>query len=563
MKKVSHGLAFSMGGAAPPPSFFGDAALAPKTAKPNKKSKTVQRGDADSWMSAPMHVSAKLSKKPKAAAQPGGDDGWMDAPMQTTSAKKRMREEANGDAPKKKKKMTAEQQQAATEPMAPFRTKSSAEPPAAAQPTPPAPSKKKQPSAVGPASPVGSGGKGADRGKGGRSPKQSAALPAEPAMPNAGAASANIATDASHVLIVSGLPPKVTERELRLHFSGCAPMQLTLLNDWSSGSPRAAACLALASAHAAKLAFAPALAHLDDGAKLNVCGAADADASATPPAMRDMVGALIAKAVAAGGNALDTPDVSHVVRHLLHAFNTHAAASAAVDDFCAVCKSGQPKNPAQLLLQTLLRHRRQSGGGVWKGRANGRPLPRAEAERLHQLLSGLDWSAMPAEGKLRGAMADQSFKLGLSTKEWAKNNGPYAPFAFKAGMGVWDAASVTKRHRELWEAASALITACDPSYPWTSVQFNKNFRGSRHRDDKDATHQVATAFGDYTGGELRVFGQDGIMDVNTRNRFVRFDGRYEHEVLPYAGTRYSVIFFALAPPFAVDASSTEEGVGSK
>ena len=123
---------------------------------------------------------------------------------------------------------------------------------------------------------------------------------------------------------------------------------------------------------------------------------------------------------------------------------------------------------------------------------------------------------MPAEGKLRGDMAEQSFKLGLSTKAWGKQNGPYAPFAFKAGMGVWDAASVVKKHKQLWDAASALIQAVDPNYHWTSVQFNKNFRGSRHRDDKDASYQVATAFGDYSGGELRVFGQDGITDVNTR-----------------------------------------------
>jgi len=68
---------------------------------------------------------------------------------------------------------------------------------------------------------------------------------------------------------------------------------------------------------------------------------------------------------------------------------------------------------------------------------------------------------------------------------------------------------------------------------------------------------VATAFGDYTGGELRVYGQQGVMDLNTRNRFVRFDGRFEHEVLPYEGVRYSVIYFQLAPPWSVDPSSLE------
>ena len=165
---------------------------------------------------------------------------------------------------------------------------------------------------------------------------------------------------------------------------------------------------------------------------------------------------------------------------------------------------------------------------------------------------------MPAEGKLRGAMADNSFKLGLSTKAWSKsNNGPYAPFAFKEGTGVWDAASVRRRHAELWAAASELMTLVDPSYHWTSVQFNKNFRGSRHRDDKDASFQVATAFGEYTGGELRVHGQKGALDVDTRGRFVRFDGRYEHEVLPYEGTRYSVIYFQLEPEWSVDPSSCE------
>ena len=51
----------------------------------------------------------------------------------------------------------------------------------------------------------------------------------------------------------------------------------------------------------------------------------------------------------------------------------------------------------------------------------------------------------------------------------------------------------------------------------------------------------------------------GVRDVNTRNRWVRFDGRYVHEVLPYTGTRYSVVYFQLVPPFDVDPSSTEEG----
>mgnify|MGYP007078079782 CR=1 FL=1 len=53
-------------------------------------------------------------------------------------------------------------------------------------------------------------------------------------------------------------------------------------------------------------------------------------------------------------------------------------------------------------------------------------------------------------------MAENSFKLGLSTKPWGKNNGPYRPFAFKDATGCWGAASVASKHKALWDAASAL-----------------------------------------------------------------------------------------------------------
>ena len=382
-----------------------------------------------------------------------------------------------------------------------------------------------------------------------------------PASPAAGAGA--VGSEASYVLLLLGLPSALGEFELQRHFASCAPLQIGMLKDWASGQARGAACLAVASARAVKAALNPALSQIG-GVRIRVCAAADSAAvedgfdGTLSVGMRKQVEALQAKARAAVGSAAAAMLPAQTFRHLLLACDAGSAA-AAVDEFCATAHSGTPKQPGALLASSLLKQRRLSGGDVWLGRVNGLPLPAAPAAHLRQLLDALDWSATPADGKLRGEMAEQSFKLGLSTKAWGKQNGPYKPFAFKAGMGVWDAASVTKKHKQLWEAASALIAAADPGYAWTSVQFNKNFRASRHRDDKDATHQVATAFGEYEGGELRVLGQDGITDVNTRDRFVRFDGRFEHEVLPYTGTRYSVIFFALAPPWAVDPSSTEEG----
>ena len=39
------------------------------------------------------------------------------------------------------------------------------------------------------------------------------------------------------------------------------------------------------------------------------------------------------------------------------------------------------------------------------------------------------------------------------------------------------------------------------------------------------------------------------------------DSHHYEEVLPFKGTRYSVIFYQLEPAFAVDRTSTEEGGG--
>ena len=111
----------------------------------------------------------------------------------------------------------------------------------------------------------------------------------------------------------------------------------------------------------------------------------------------------------------------------------------------------------------------------------------------------------------------------------------------------------------LFSQALAALAGRLPPHGASRLSRARSFRGALHRDDKDAHYQVATAFGEYEGGELRVHGQEGIVDINTRNRFVRFDGRYPHEVLPYEGTRYSVIYFMLQPPWSVDLSSTEEG----
>ena len=358
----------------------------------------------------------------------------------------------------------------------------------------------------------------------------------------------------SLLLLLLDVPNGATVDDLHRHFRDCAPLQAQLLPDWATGRPLGAACLALCSAEAARRATSPAALASFRGATLRVCGAAD---DSSPPMSADMQRRLQALEQKLA-SAMDKPALPTHVRHVLRCCR-EGAATDGTEEACRTLRSGKVKQPGSLVCTTLLRARRVDAGSCWLGIRHGLPLPEGPRERLRKILDELDWSAMPAEGKLRGKMADNSFKLGLSTKAWGKNNGPYELSAFADGMGVWDGASVTRRHAELWKAACELIRSVCPDYHWTSVQFNRNFRGSPHRDDKDASYQVAMAFGEYEGGELRVRGKRGTTDVDTRNRWVRFDGRYEHEVLPYEGTRYSVVYFQLEPPWDVDPTSTVEG----
>lgn len=418
------------------------------------------------------------------------------------------------------------------------------------------------------------GGAATRSGDDGSAAKKAAAFRASKHTAAPAADPENIGKDASCILLVLGLPPAVDEYALQRHFARCAPLQVRLLEDWGTGARRAAASLALASGDAVKHALdAGKEAMAGCGAQLRLCDLSQSYAEEGSAASRSVSSQMWAKVEQLELKAASVPntllarqgvsgarekEVLASVRHLLLTSADEATARAALDEFLAAHK---PKSPPQLLLSCLLKHRKATGGDIWLGRVKGLPLPAAETARLRKILEELDWSSMPADGKLRGNMADNSFKLGFSTKALTDGvlaNGPYRPFKFKQGMAYWDAASINKRHRELWEASSDLMRAIDPDYPWTSIAFNRNFRGSKHRDEKDASYQYAVAFGEFEGGELRVHGQAGVTDCDTNGRYVRFDGRYEHEVLPYTGApRYSVIYFMLEPPWAVDPTCTE------
>ena len=97
-----------------------------------------------------------------------------------------------------------------------------------------------------------------------------------------------------------------------------------------------------------------------------------------------------------------------------------------------------------------------------------------------------------------------------------------------------------------------LLTNIDPDYALNedfAVQLSvyesaaDDFCGW-HRDDKDVDSQYMFCVGNYSGGELQVdYGGGRMETVSLDHRVARIDGRYRHRVLPFCGTRISVIYF--------------------
>ncbi|KAK3257993.1 hypothetical protein CYMTET_32943 [Cymbomonas tetramitiformis] len=342
-------------------------------------------------------------------------------------------------------------------------------------------------------------------------------------------------SDAEQRVVFLGPLGSEAANALLRHFGDCAPLSIHFLEDV------AAAAVELSSPAAVKLALQKTDFSLD-GQKITV-GTRCSSAS-------DAAEALV--------EGLPSSQVSP--RHMR--FSTHTmellacagreGATVAIREYVRTASSsdGPVKNPDTLLRKILQRERENrallcTGTSLrWLGTVDGQPLPASKRAALLALLEALDWKAL---GNVRNPTGkgsikvENSFSLGMATNK-LEAKGPFStPFAFRPHMGMWNGLSVKKRHKEVWDAAIALLRSVDPEYHCTSIGFNKNFRGSPHRDDKDAGPQVATALGDYSGGCLRVYSQEGIIDVNTRDRWCRFDGRYKHEVLPFSGTRYRCI----------------------
>ncbi|KAH8091458.1 acetylcholine-gated cation-selective channel [Aureococcus anophagefferens] len=101
--------------------------------------------------------------------------------------------------------------------------------------------------------------------------------------------------------------------------------------------------------------------------------------------------------------------------------------------------------------------------------------------------------------------------------------------------------------------------APDPAFRFTTIQINCNYEAALHVDKFNLGPSYIVGAGDYGppedpklpaefAGRLWVQGR-GALDV--REQFVLFDGNAPHSTIPFAGARYTLIFFTHASQYAL------------
>jgi len=88
----------------------------------------------------------------------------------------------------------------------------------------------------------------------------------------------------------------------------------------------------------------------------------------------------------------------------------------------------------------------------------------------------------------------------------------------------------------------------DKKFKYTSIQYNKNNQCQKHLDKNNIGESMIVGLGDYTGGELIIYDEDGNNPVKHDIRYkpLKFNGSiYPHETAPFEGERYTLVFYSI------------------
>ena len=127
-------------------------------------------------------------------------------------------------------------------------------------------------------------------------------------------------------------------------------------------------------------------------------------------------------------------------------------------------------------------------------------------------------------------------------RDWSKrshNN-------YTASLRISKASKIQKHHK-LMQLASMYIKEYDPNFKYTSIQFAKCMHTPKHKDKNNVGDSVIVAFGDYTGGGLIMYDEEGNEHIhNIYHKPLVFNANENyHRTEDFVGTRFTITFFKI------------------
>lgn len=81
--------------------------------------------------------------------------------------------------------------------------------------------------------------------------------------------------------------------------------------------------------------------------------------------------------------------------------------------------------------------------------------------------------------------------------------------------------------------------------PFTSITVNQNYKAAAHRDKGNKGESFLVAFGDFTGGNLKILEGEMKGEYDVRTPLITDFSKVLHEVQDFQGDRFSLVFYTL------------------
>lgn len=163
---------------------------------------------------------------------------------------------------------------------------------------------------------------------------------------------------------------------------------------------------------------------------------------------------------------------------------------------------------------------------------------------LESILEGIDYYSGSERQKM--SRKGKSMLYGVTWKGFLKynteGNKVFREKDTKTGLYFTKCRS---KYPELGKVFKEFAKLYFPDFHWTQVQLNKNFEAPWHFDSQNIGTSMLLSLGDYTGGKTRLMHlNEKVEDIDSHYQLCKFNGsKIKHCVLPFQGTRYSIVFF--------------------